>query len=227
MFRLHGTNPATWFWGVSILTILLALLLRAGETGARTLEDEGWTLVFDEPDIRVYRRLEEGSDIVETLTRATFDAQAGQVFAVITDYANYPDFMPHVVESRIIEQTGNTQTLMQRISIAGFLSFMIKDRFHVVSNRLTLPEGGNDSYRIEWSIDRKKTRDMKPDDTIATRLNDGYWKIQGIDGGSRSEVSYYLHTDPGGSIPSTLVNTGTTRSIPAVIRAIADRLGDR
>jgi hypothetical protein len=227
MIKLQDTNLTGWFGRIYVLPILLVVFMQVDAAGAPSLEDEGWALVFDEQDIQVYRRLFEATDIVETLTLVTFEAAPEQVFAVVTDYTNYPSFMPHIIESRIFEQVGNTQNLFQRISISGWLSFLIKDRYHVVNNRLIYSENGGDHYRVEWSIDADKTRNMKPDDAIATRLNNGFWDIRGSNGGSRSEVRYYLHTDPGGSIPKTAVNAGTTRSIPAVIRAITDRLAAR
>jgi hypothetical protein len=173
----------------------------------------------------VYTRSAEDSEVVESLTFTTIAAKPEAVFAVITDYPNYPDFMPHIIESRIIESDGTNQVLFQRVRISKFLRFIFKDRYHVVKNELYLPGGKDSSYRIEWSLDTAATAKAAIGNAIATRLNSGYWEIRGGDDGDHSQLRYYLHTDPGGSIPKAFVNMGTTQSIPDVIRALRERLG--
>lgn len=210
-----------------MLLLLVAPVIHVDAVNAQSRTEEGWILDFDEDGIQVNRRVSSVSDVVEILALTTIDAPPEKVFAVITDYANYPSFMPHITESRIVAQEDNIQTLFQRVRISGFLSFLIKDRHHVVRNLLIYPDNGRDHFRVEWSLDLAATRELKPGNAIATRLNTGYWDLQGIDGEEGTQVLYYLHTDPGGSIPKSFVNAGTTKSIPAIIHAIRDRLAAR
>ena len=210
----------------SAALIVMSVITLQGNPGiAQTLGDNGWELVYDEDSIQVHRRSSSTSDVVETLTLSVIDETPERVFSVITAYPQYAEFMPHVIESRIVAQRDQTQTIFQRIRISELLRFIIKDRYHIVSNHLLLPQGDANHYRIEWSIDLPATRALQIDNAIATEINTGYWDLRATDDGTATLVEYYLHTDPGGSIPKTFVNTGTTQSIPAVIHAIRDRLG--
>lgn len=189
---------------------------------AQSLDEAGWELVFAERGIEVHRRLV--SDVVETLTAATVAAPPAEVFSVITDYAHYPEFMPHLIESQVIAQEGNTQHILQCVRISELFRFLLKDRCHVVRNALLYPSEGNGHYRVEWSLDSAATHALDRDDALPTRLNTGYWDLQSIEGGSATQVHYYLQTDPGGSIPVYFANVGTTQSIPSVIDAVRNRV---
>lgn len=206
------------------IVLLTSPLYAIEPASSRTLVEEGWYLVFEGDDIRVHRRYESGSDVVETLTLATIKAPPRQAFLVLTDYTHYSDFMPHVVETRVISQTNNVQLIFQRLRISELFRVLLKDRCHVVKNVLLLPNDGDNHYRIEWSLDAVATMKIKFDNAIATRVNSGYWDLQEIDGGSASRMQYYLKADPGGSIPKSFANEGTLQSIPAVIRAVRDRV---
>jgi hypothetical protein len=212
-----------------MLTFVLSgfMLAHSNVVYAQSLENEGWELVFDKDNIQVHRRLKPASDLVEILTIATIYSSPEKVFSVITDYASYPEFMPHIVESRVVRHENNSQEIFQRVRISEFFRFLFKDRYHVVINHLTYPEPDGNHYRVEWTINAAATKELEIEGAIATSLNTGYWDIQGINDNQETRIHYYLHTDPGGLIPKNFVNSGTTKSIPAVINAVRDRVNSQ
>ena len=107
------------------------------------------------------------------------------------------------------------------------LKFLFRDRYHVVTNRLIYPQNGDNHFRVEWRLNAAATQKLKLKKATATRLNSGYWDIRPGNNDEESRIEYYLHTDPGGSIPKSFVNAGTTQSIPDVITAVRKRLKSR
>jgi hypothetical protein len=206
-------------WPLALCLVLLAPVCSQA-AAASPPAAEGWELAFEEDDVRVYRRFLPDSDVVETFTLARIEAPPERVFSVLTDHGRYHEFMPHIVESRLVSQAGDTQLIFQRLRISDVFRFLFKDRYHVVRNRLHRPPEGASHYRVEWSLDTAAMRDLRVDDAIATRLNSGYWDLQGLDGGSATRVEYYLRADPGGSIPKSFAHAGILESIPAVIDAV-------
>jgi len=202
---------------------LTAPLVASGPAAAQAPEGEGWELAIERDDLRVHRRFMPGSGIVETLTLAKINAPPRRVFFVLTDYTRYPDFMPHFVECRVLSRVENVQLIFQRLRISEAYHFLLKDRYHVVRNVLPSPGEGDKRYRIEWSLDAAAMQNMQVDDAVATRLNTGYWDLQESDGGSATQIRYYLRADPGGAIPKFFANQGTVQSIPAVIDAVRER----
>ena len=47
-----------------------------------------------------------------------------------------------------------------------------------------------------------------------------------VDEDGRTHLTYWLYTDPGGSIPNWIANKANTISLPDVMRAIAKRAED-
>ena len=106
--------------GALLTALLLGVTMSplSSLANAQSLTDEGWKLAHEKNNILVHRRISSQSDLVETLTTATIDAAPKKVFSAITDYAHYPEFMPHIIESKVIEQEGNTQLIFQRVRIS-------------------------------------------------------------------------------------------------------------
>jgi len=205
--------------------LLLVIALTHGNTvNAQSLTDEGWQLAFDKDNIQVHSRSSPKSGLVETLTLTTIDATPKRVFSVITDFANYPKFMPHIIEARVVKRENDTLLIFQRIRISNLLRYLFKDRYHVITIRLFYPDDAGNHFRVEWTLNVPATQKLQLDSAIATPINTGYWDLQGVNGGKSTQIKYYIHTDPGGSIPKYFANTGVKQSIPMVIRAVREQL---
>ena len=54
-------------------------------------------------------------------------------------------------------------------------------------------------------------------------VNEGSWTLEALDGGRRTRATYYLYTDPGGSIPKWIANKANTMALPDLFEAIRKR----
>ena len=61
------------------------------------------------------------------------------------------------------------------------------------------------------------------DKAVRLKVNDGSWTLEPLDGGKRTRATYYLYTDPGGSIPSWIANKANTMALPDLFEAIRKR----
>lgn len=129
---------------------------------------------------------------------------------VLTDYENYPEFMPNVSRVEIIERQGNESVLNYTLRLP--LGKVKKYRM-----KISWAEPYNQCSRIEWQL--QKWPELKPEETI--RDTTGYWLIREKTK-SCTLVMYHLYADPGpvpfglgwivdllskDSVPKTLLQT--------------------
>ncbi|MBI5040504.1 MAG: hypothetical protein HZB57_04695, partial [Gammaproteobacteria bacterium] len=180
--------------------LMLAGLACAGHAGAdaRVSDAQGWQEADATPEGRLYHRPMPGSAIPQVLIATRFAAPAAAVYAVVTDYAHFADFIPDVAESRIIRVAGDVQWVFHRLHFAG----PVADRVYVMrSVGRTIGVG---AYRVEWAL----TPEPVPagEQGIAPRQFSGFWELRTADDGKTTEARYAVQRDRGGRIPVWLVS---------------------
>jgi hypothetical protein len=79
-----------------------------------------------------------------------------------------------------------------------------------------LPAGG--PFELAWTLDESKGK--PPEGTTHMRSNDGAWRITADGAGTR--FTYRIVIDPGGGIPTWVVNMANKSSVPKVIAAVEE-----
>jgi coenzyme Q-binding protein COQ10 len=128
-------------------------------------------------------------------------------YKVITDYEHYPEFMPNMVKTSILERSGSVTKCKFTLKIALFTveySLTLKSDIHALPYSVTWDfiEGDIKNTTGSWAIDK-----------------DGK-------GGHYSLVHYSVHTEPGGITPDWITNKLSSESIPDMITAIRKRAGN-
>ena len=111
-------------------------------------------------------------------------APAEKVFALITDYAHLPSFMPNLARTEVLHQ-----------GEAGA----------VVNYYLDLPLGVRKQYRLQLDYDKQPNswrmtwhqldwQGLDPEHSITNTA--GYWHLQAVDK-QTTKLHYYTKTDPG------------------------------
>jgi hypothetical protein len=140
------------------------------------------------------------------------------VFDVVTDFADYPKFMPYTKEARVLYWVDPNVFVEYTRVTAPFVS----DRDSI--NQITMTRGtavNGGVYRSEW-VTRPDELPAR-DGVVRVRLNSGSWVLQPIDGGRRTRVTYTLLTNPGGYIPKWLANQSNQQFIPDLFKAVEQR----
>lgn len=194
------------------LTAIAAMVLSAGP-GAKN--PNPWEEVADENDVKVWTRDVPNSSILEikavTITRATPE----RIWAVLQDVAAYPQFMPYVQDTRIISTFAGGHYEYQFIDPP-----IVDERDYTL--RIDYQVNANSGVRTRtWRAQNDKGP-KKREDAVRVEVNRGSWTLEPLPKG-RTRVTYYLFTDPGGSIPNWIANMANTTSVPELLAAVSNR----
>lgn len=228
---LSRVGPGTVLWG-ALFTLILVLqpgvatiaradacpqqpLLAAGST----VSSDGWQQVSGGDGVCVYNRRVAGSRIRAVMAKAVLDVPPQRAFAVISDYAHYVDFMPYVSRSEVLEGTG----ALQRVFLALDFPLFISDRYSTIELSETGSQPAHAVYRIGWTLVSASDAVTRSQGGEPLHLNDGVWELRPTDNGRRTDVLYYVHTDPGGHLPTFVVELANNVAVPRVIRAVEQR----
>ncbi len=196
---------------------LTATLLTATATQAAS---DGWEVASKKGGLTISSRSKAGTDVKEVKAVGSFDAPPWVVKNVVDDVAHYKDFMPYTMESTVFAKRAGSQDCYQLLKMP-----FISDRDYVIRVRDQSKVGpdGKVVYKNAWS----PTTGGPPvkEGVVRLAINEGYWQLEEAEGG-KTKATYYVYTDPGGSLPSWAVNAANTQAIPELFAAVAERAKD-
>jgi len=176
----------------------------------------GWTEAYRSAELVIFTKdVEKGRRIVAI---AEVDARPEVVFNVVNDFDHYPEFMPYVIESRVLSRNGDSEVVAYNRIAPPFVA----ERDYPLKFRMTrgsLANGG--VFRSEWTASPEAEPEVEG--VVRIRLNDGSWVAEPISGGSRTRLTYTLLTNPGGMIPGFVANMSNTVAIPKLFKAVMKR----
>lgn len=196
---------------MSILPALSLLVLLAGAT------EPAWQQVARDDGITVLARTPEGGSVSEVKATALVDAPPHDVWRVIRDYNNYSKTMPYTDESRVLasEQEGKITVFYCLVNAP-----LVDKRDFIIRIRDESDwKDGKGFLKSAWTV----TTDGAPavrDGVVRVKLNNGYWLLEPREEGKKTFVTYYLYTDPGGSLPKWIADKANKTSVPDVLRAV-------
>ncbi|MGA9523522.1 MAG: START domain-containing protein [Myxococcaceae bacterium] len=190
---------------LSALTLILLL--------AEPAEDKGWELAADRDGLKVYAREKKGTGVQEMTAKGLIDAPPEAVWKTIRDYEAYTKTMPYIRESRILEREGGDKV----IYLYSIVSAPLVDWRDYVIKLVDESQwkDGQGFLKVTWSTSNDRAP-KKPDGMVRVEINDGYWKLEPRENGTKTFATYYLFTDPGGSLPKWLVNRANGTAVPDV-----------
>jgi hypothetical protein len=161
-----------------------------------------WELKKNENGIEVYTRKAAKGSIKELRVVCELEATKAQLISVLQDINNYNAWVYSNKKSTILK-TINPETIIYYTQ--SHLPWPIKDRDLVVELNI-MP-----SAEV-LSIQAKSLPDYLPKENNYIRVpySLAQWKVTTAAPGDRVKVDYTFSIDPGGSIPSWLVNATLT-----------------
>jgi ribosome-associated toxin RatA of RatAB toxin-antitoxin module len=212
MSGVHCRLFVTLVMGISLVCPVQGQLHAQDEDD---LEVMGWSLVRNRDGVAVYNRKLAESKVRGIMARAEVDVESARVFAVITDFDNWSNFMPNVHESKIIDRSDQIEWLYLRLR-----GPFTKDRSFISEVTFEKNIGGVGRYIVKWQLAEERTQELNIKGIIVPKSNTGYWELRPIGDGTRTYVTYCLHADPAGKIPKWMINFANKRTVPSVFEAV-------
>lgn len=113
-----------------------------------------------------------------------------KLMAVITDFASYPSFLPEMAKVELLRGRPTEWEVRFTLRLIRPLVYTL---------RLTQP----DDLTLRWSLVEG-----------AFHSNDGGWKLEPIDGGTRTRATYAIDLQVGMYVPGNIVRSLVDRSLP-------------
>ena len=164
-----------------------------------SLAEEPWLLAKDSDGIKVYVRDVSNSRLREFRGEIALTTNPERVLEVLQDVPSFYKWMPDIVTAESLKVSDD-------------------ERYHYLENAAPWPVShrdgvyhftysrSNDSGTTVTTVRVEAVPDYLPARAGKVRIPraDGYWKLVATADGV--DVTYQMHADPGGSIPSWLAN---------------------
>lgn len=178
----------------------VGVLLASYFLSQMSMAEPAWTLAKDAEGIKVYTRVVADSPLREFRGEVEVATAPERVVRLLKDANSFQIWMPDMLTSEMLK---SSQT----------------DQYHYLENAVPWPLENRDGiYHFTYSdvqeggVPITKVRveaipDYLPikDGKVRIPKSDGFWKI--VPSGAGSLITYQIHADPGGAIPSWLANS--------------------
>jgi hypothetical protein len=159
--------------------------------------DDPWIIKIEKNGITVSVKQIEGQEIKSVRSFVTINAPIEKVKSIILDIDNYPSWVYKCSKAHLLKSTSPNELIYYQYTNAPIT---IKDRDLVVGMYI---QNENDG----WTIDLKALPDYIPQNKNVIRINlfNSTWRL--VRKGNKTEVTNEITTDPGGSVPSRVINS--------------------
>jgi len=196
---------------LAVLSLLLSTTALAGDwEQAATADVDGFKLTVSSRD-------KSGSDVKEVRGVGVIDAPSWVVKNVIDDVANYKNFMPYTKESLVLSRHDGYIVSYQYLATP-----VVDDRDYTIKiyDESREDASGKIIWKNRWS-EANKLGPAQKNGVARVTVNEGYWILEDDAGGQRTKATYYVYTNPGGAIPTFVVNMANAQAVPELFRAVS------
>jgi ribosome-associated toxin RatA of RatAB toxin-antitoxin module len=195
-------------------TTLVFLTISAPTTPAEVID--GWTVVTRDDDLTTFSRPRKDSSLLEYKAVGVLEAAPIVIKRVIDDTAEYPNFMPYVIETKTIANNGTTRIGYQRLSppFVGDRDYTVR----VKCESKRCPVTGGTIYCNRWDA----ANDLGPAEkkgVARVKVTEGAWLLEPTADG-KTRATYTIYSDSGGGIPAMILNKANKTAIPKLFDAV-------
>ena len=193
------------FLSFSFIFMLVVLMTSARDKGVAGVD--GWTLVKTENGIQVFVRKTPGSAFHEFKGIAVVNSRIEVVGEVLRDVPYYTQWLPDCTQATILEKSDKNNLV---IYYAQKLPWPADNR-DVVLCAKTMLDYKKGIFTITMETVNNRKCPLKEGYTRMAEMK-GLYLLEYIDR-EHTRVSYIVKADPGGSLPSSVVNA-SSKDIP-------------
>lgn len=177
--------------------IISLLCFFYGHSSAQQASD--WELKRQSDGLKVYIRDIAGSDVKQIKIETTLDASLHAVVAVLKDVPAYKEWIYKCLEAYRLQPAEPTSSLYYcKVDFPWPMS----DRDFIAKSQLTQD---SESRTVYIDVKGQPGRQKATAEAVRIRELDIHYELRPLPGG-KTHMSYRLHSDPGGAIPTWLVN---------------------
>ena len=178
--------------------------------------EPSWKKAAQSDGVAVYTRVKKGTNLQELTAVGMIDAPPLQVWKAVRDYDNYKTKMPYTEESRVLSKAPDGKSLTFYSVINAPL---VSRRDYVIRVRdESAWQDGKGFLKATWT----SIQDGPPPkpDVVRVAINDGSWLLEPKQDGKKTLATYYVFTDPGGSLPRWVANSANGTAVPNVFKCV-------
>lgn len=156
-----------------------------------------WELEKQKDNVSVYLRKAANSNIKETKAFTVINAPMQSICDVIKDGDEYKNWVDQISYSKKLKETGNVT----------FIYYCLKLPIGFKNRDLVFKTTTENINKTSIKLTVESAWNSYPEQSKYLRIKEagGYWLLNEVQKG-KTEVTYQFHVDPGGNIPSWLVN---------------------
>lgn len=151
-------------WSIAVLASCLSVLGIVAPISIVEANTELPVTTIEQLSLEDQTALENGDIIVtgtegQYLARMVIDASVDNLWAVLTDYNNFTEFLPNIVSSAVIESEGNSylveQVSKQRVFLFDIESRLLTENIQTENQRIdfSLVDGDLSQFQGYWTIE--------------------------------------------------------------------------
>jgi len=192
------------FLAFSFIFVLFTSL-SARQTGK--VPGDGWSLVKNENGIQVFVRKVPGSSFHEFKGIAVVNSKIEVIGEILRDVPYYPQWIPDCTDASVIKRTDRNNLMLH---FSQKLPWPVDNRDVVLSAK-TIFDLNNGKITITMESVNDSKYPVKEGFTRMSEMK-GCYILEYIDR-EHTKLSYIVKANPGGSIPSSVVNS-SSKDIP-------------
>lgn len=179
--------------------------------------EPAWEKAAETDGVTVFKRDRAGSEVKEMKATGLIDGTPQEVWDVVRDLENYPTQMPYTAEAKVLSRTPGDKEV---VFYSRIKTPLVDQRDYIIV--LKDESDGAGTFKVSWTVAPKESDALVPEkkNVVRVRVNDGFWLLEPREDGKKTFGTYYVFTNPGGSIPTFIANQGNNMAVPKVFDAI-------
>ncbi len=200
--------------------LLCATQVRADDAAPDKTPASPWQEIAQRDGVTIFSRTRQGSALHEFRSVGEIDSPSREIFAVLNDAKDFPDFMPYTAECRVLQRAKSGRVTYQRLDLP-----LVADRDYTVRSDYRATPGPNGlSYFIHWHIANELGPPPRPG-VQRVQTCEGSWQLEPISA-EKTRAIYTIYSGTGGAIPAFVVDRGSRVGICKLFDAVRKRARD-
>jgi hypothetical protein len=161
----------------------------------------GWELQKNSQNIMIYTRTVEGSAIKEFKGTTKIKSNLSAFLGLLSDSKACPKWIHQCKFSKVLKVISQNERLNYNITD---LPFPVTDRDIVIHSKVSQDPK---TKTVTVRLINKRNYKKPVSGLVRVEKLSGYWKFKPL-GNGYVQVTYQVHSEPGGSLPNWLINSG-------------------